>query len=148
MIGESYMSSNYTIEQRIPTVLEYEKICSAVGWKEYMNFDVVEESLRNSLFGVVVRDHEEIVGMGRVVGDGQIYFYIQDIAVAPKHQGNGVGKLIMETIKGYLEEAAPDKSFVGLFASKGKENFYEQYGFHNHDGMTGMFGVIHNRKLQ
>lgn len=74
MIGESYMSSNYTIELRIPTVLEYEKICSAVGWKEYMNFDVVEESLRNSLFGVVVRDDEEIVGMGRVVGDGQIYF--------------------------------------------------------------------------
>jgi len=35
--------------------------------------------LRNSLFGVVVLHGEQAVGMGRVVGDGAICFYRQDI---------------------------------------------------------------------
>ncbi|PEE14203.1 GNAT family N-acetyltransferase, partial [Bacillus cereus] len=43
----------------------------------------------------------------------------------------------------YLEENAPDKAFVGLFASKGKGEFYEKYNFRNYSpNMTGMFKMI------
>ena len=43
----------------------------------------------------------------------------------------------------YLEENAPDKAFIGLFASKGKGKFYESYDFKNYSpNMTGMFKVI------
>jgi ribosomal protein S18 acetylase RimI-like enzyme len=72
-----------------------------------------EESLNQSLFGVIVQNQGEVVGMGRVIGDGRIYFYIQDIAVLPEHQNKGIGKLIIETIQEYLKENAPEKSFVG-----------------------------------
>nr|WP_244163261.1 GNAT family N-acetyltransferase [Paenibacillus pectinilyticus] len=61
--------------------------------------------------------------------DGRIYFYIQDIAVLSEHQNKGIGKLIRGTIKEYLKESAPEKSFIGLFASQGKESFYNKYGF-------------------
>lgn len=132
----------------MPTIAEYKNLCNSVGWTDYMNFDVAEESLNQSLFGVVIQYKDEMVGMGRVVGDGKIYFYIQDIAVMPEHQNKGVGNNIMEAISEFLKDNAPEKSFVGLFAAKGKESFYNKYGFNKHDGMTGMFGVIQESEIK
>lgn len=136
------MSTEYTITHRVPTFDEYTRLCTAVGWKEFMNFEVADKSLSQSIFGVVVERKGEAIGMGRIVGDGQIYFYIQDVAVDPDHQGHGVGRRIMEALMNYLKENAPEKAFVGLFASHGKEAFYRQFGLNDHEGMTGMFGVV------
>ncbi|MBP3964022.1 GNAT family N-acetyltransferase [Paenibacillus lignilyticus] len=141
------MNTAITVVRRIPTLAEYKQLCQGVGWNDYMNFDVAEESLSRSLFGVVIEDQGQPIGMGRVVGDGRIYFYIQDIVVLPSHQNRGIGRMIMETIKQYVEVHAPEKAFVGLFAAQGKESFYTKYGFQNHEGLTGMFGVIHNGQL-
>lgn len=66
-----------------PTLDEYVTLCSSVGWKEYMNFDVAEASLAHSVYSVMVKDRNEVIGMGRIVGDGAIYFYIQDVVVRP-----------------------------------------------------------------
>ncbi|MEC0373417.1 GNAT family N-acetyltransferase [Paenibacillus chibensis] len=140
--------NQYKTINRIPTIEEYKNLCTAVGWEDYMNFEVAEESLKKSLFGVLIQYKDEIVGMGRVVGDGKIYFYIQDVAVDPEHQSKGIGSLIMAEITDYLMKNAPEKSFVGLFASAGKESFYTKYGFNKHEGMTGMFGVIHEREIK
>jgi GNAT superfamily N-acetyltransferase len=141
------MSSEYITLNRIPTLAEYKALCVSVGWEEYINFDVAEDSLKQSLFGVVIQYEDEIVGMGRVVGDGKIYFYIQDIAVKPEYQGKGIGNKIMAAIQQFLKENAPDKSFVGLFAASGKESFYNKFGINKHDGMTGMFGVVHGGEV-
>ncbi|TDL30647.1 N-acetyltransferase [Jeotgalibacillus sp. S-D1] len=126
-----------------PTLEEYIYLCSSVGWKEFMNFDAAETSIRNSVYSVVVKDHNTIMGMGRIVGDHAIYFYIQDIVVHPDYQGKGIGKKIMSALLMYLEENAPDKAFIGLFASEGKGDFYEKYDFKDFSpSMTGMFKVI------
>lgn len=142
------MSTEYTVIHRVPTYEEYTRLCTAVGWKEFMNFDVADKSLKQSIYGVVVEQNGKAVGMGRIVGDGQIYFYIQDVAVDPDHQGQGVGRRMMESLMGYLRENAPDKAFVGLFASHGKEAFYRQYGLNDHEGLTGMFGVVIDGKIE
>lgn len=142
------MSEQYTTLLRVPTLHEYKSICDSVGWSDYMNWDVVQQSLNQSLFGVVIQHGDATIGMGRVVGDGMIYFYIQDIAVMTEHQGHGIGNRIMGAITEYLKEHAPEKSFVGLFAAQGKEPFYNKYGFNRHDGMTGMFGVIHEGEIK
>lgn len=142
------MRKDYKVLKRVPSVEEYKTLCTAVGWEDYMNFDVAEDSLLQSLFGVVIQYEDLIVGMGRVVGDGKIYFYIQDIAVLPEHQNQGIGKLIMNSITEYLKEEAPEKAFVGLFASQGKESFYHRYGLNKHNGMTGMFGVINHGEIK
>lgn len=142
------MTNHYQISRRTPTPEEYKALCAAVDWADYMNLEVAEDSLQQSVFAVVAQLGEEIVGMGRIVGDGKIYFYIQDIAVAPEHQGKGVGSMIMDEITEFLKENAPEKAFIGLFASQGRETFYRRYGLHNHDGMTGMFGVMHRREIK
>ncbi|WP_251550515.1 GNAT family N-acetyltransferase [Neobacillus muris] len=133
----------YKIENNFPTLKEYKYLCESVGWTDYMNFEVVETSLRNSIHCITVRDNEQIVGMGRIVGDGAIYFYIQDIVVHPDYQKKGIGNEIMNNLVEYLNKNAPDKAFVGLFASQGKEPFYEKYNIKDYSpNMTGMFTVI------
>lgn len=142
------MNNEYKVLTRTASIDEYKTICDAVGWSGFMNFEAAEEALKHSLFGVVVQYEDESIGMGRIVGDGSIYFYIQDIAVVSQHQGNGVGTLIMKALLSFLQEHAPEKAFVGLFASQGKEQFYNKYGFNKHDGMTGMFGVMHGGEIK
>ncbi|MCR6109937.1 GNAT family N-acetyltransferase [Bacillus sp. A301a_S52] len=118
-------------------------LCSSVGWEDYMNFDVAEISLQNSLFSVSIKKENKIIGMGRVVGDGAIYFYIQDVVVHPANQGDGIGKEIMNILMNYIEENGPNMAFVGLFASEGKEEFYQKYDFIDYSSnMIGMFKVI------
>ncbi|HDR6310158.1 TPA: GNAT family N-acetyltransferase [Bacillus cereus] len=133
----------YEFKHNIPTLEEYKYLCDSVGWTDYMNFDVANTSLKHSIHCITVKDNEQMIGMGRIVGDGFIYFYIQDIVVHPDYQKHGIGKEIMHRLVTYLHENAPDKAFVGLFASEGKESFYEKFDFKDYSpNMTGMFTVI------
>lgn len=133
----------YEFKHNIPTLEEYKYLCDSVGWTNYMNFEVAETSLKHSIHCITVNDNEKMIGMGRIVGDGSIYFYIQDIVVHPDYQKYGIGKEIMHRLVTYLHENAPDKAFVGLFASEGKESFYEKFDFKDYSpNMTGMFTVI------
>ncbi|PJK16199.1 GNAT family N-acetyltransferase [Chryseomicrobium excrementi] len=136
------MVNDYEVLYTTPTLDEYINLCSSVGWKDHMNFEVAEASLRNSVFSVIIKDNNKVIGMGRIVGDGAIYYYIQDIVVHPKYQGYGIGKEIMNTLMSYIENNAPNKAFIGLFASEGKVDFYEKYHFKDYSpNMTGMFKV-------
>ncbi len=67
--------------------------------------------------------------MGRVVGDGAMYFYIQDIVVDPNYQNMGIGNILMEKIESYLAASAKQGSTISLLAAKDKENFYTKYGY-------------------
>jgi GNAT superfamily N-acetyltransferase len=136
------MTSPYQIVERIPTLQEYRKLCTAVGWGAVMNFEAAELALPNSLYGIVVMHQEQVVGIGRIVGDGAIFYYLQDIAVLPEHQGQGVGSIILERLVSLVLNSAPEKAFIGLFAAKGTQSFYEQFGFRAWPEMTGMYQVV------
>ncbi|ACT03321.1 GNAT family N-acetyltransferase [Paenibacillus sp. JDR-2] len=137
-------SKQYEIIKRLPTVQEHKALWEAVGWGS-IHIEMSGQSIAGSLYGVVVEREGEVVGMGRVVGDGAMYFYIQDVAIAPEHQKQGLGKLIVEQLLDYIKERRHENglAFVGLFASHGNDAFYEQFGFKDHSpGMTGMFTVF------
>lgn len=51
-----------------------------------------EAALRTGLFSVTAFCEGKAVGMGRFVGDGAMYWYIQDMAVLPEYQGRGIEK--------------------------------------------------------
>ena len=120
------------IERRKITVDEYQTLRGTTDWFQLTD-DVVEKSLDNDLFSVCVLDHGKLVGMGRIVGDGAIYFYIQDIIVIPGHQGRGIGTLIMNEIESYLHENAFNNSFIGLMAAEGVQRFYHKFGYKERD---------------
>ena len=122
-----------TIRQRPPHIDDFLTLRHAVGWA---NCDraVVAKSIDNSLFWVSIYDAERLVATGRVVGDGAMYFYIQDVIVRQSHQGQGLGKQIMTHIEAYLEDNATEHATIGLLAAAGKEAFYERFGYLVRDG--------------
>lgn len=90
----------------------------------------VEKALANGLFRVSAISNGEVVGMGRLVGDGAMYWYLQEIIVLPEYQGKGIGKAIVNRLLDYIQNTAirGTKISVGLTAVKGKEPFYEKFG--------------------
>jgi GNAT superfamily N-acetyltransferase len=136
------MTNSIHIIDRTPTVDEHRALFEAVGWKLYAP-EAAERALQNSLFGVVAFDGETLIGMGRIVGDGGKFFYIQDFAVLPAYQGQGVGKQMMARLMDYIKANAPHEPFVGLFATGVAIPFYQQFGFEPHlDALTGMWTVL------
>jgi ribosomal protein S18 acetylase RimI-like enzyme len=139
-IQENLMSLRFVHQS--PGVDEYLKLRTAVGWRSLPE-EVVRTGMQNSLFSVCVYEGEEVVGCGRVIGDGAIYVYIQDIIVQPEFQGRGIGLRIMEHIMDFIYSALPDEIFVGLMAAKDVADFYKKFGFMERPpGRPGMFTVI------
>ena len=132
---------NYRIVERTPTIEEYSRLCRAVGWGEIINVQAAEKGLPRSVFAVVVlAPGGETVGMGRIVGDGAMYYYIQDIAVHPEHQGQGLGTKILNALFHYLQEQALPKSFIGLFSVPEAVGFYSRFTLQQRD-LIGLFTV-------
>ena len=126
-------ASNYKIKYSRPGTADFLRLRSQVGWGE-SDRRLAKLSLKHSLFHVVVYYGSRLVGMGRVVGDGYMYFYLQDVVVDPDHQGHGVGDLIMVELEKYLSNTARKGSTVGLLAAQGKEGFYKRYGYQARTG--------------
>lgn len=143
MTSLEQQSGRVVLVERVPTATEYRQLCESVGWGQVMNFEAAVEALPRSLHAVVACRNGAAIGMGRIVGDGAIFFYIQDVAVDPRLQGQGIGRRILEALVGWVHTHAPKKAFLGLFAASGTQSFYERFGFASHSGMVGMFQVIH-----
>lgn len=127
--------------ERPPTVAEYRRLRRAASWGE-MTEEGLAAGLPNALYSVVLELDQEVIGCGRVVGDGGLYFYLQDVIVLPGFQGRGLGARIMEALMAYLDRTARPGAFVGLMAAEGVEAFYEPYGFRRRpDDRPGMFRV-------
>ncbi len=135
-------TEGYRLTARLPTSDEYRAICTAVGWQDMMNFGAAPAALARSLYAVVVEHGGAAVGMGRLVGDGAIYFYVQDVAVLPEHQGRGIGRQVAAALVAWANDHAPDRAFLGLFAAAGTDRFYRQHGFERHEALEGMFQVV------
>jgi ribosomal protein S18 acetylase RimI-like enzyme len=131
----------YQAELRLPTTDEYLTLRKSVGWPLFSR-EVVTRALSNSLFGVCVRHADRVIGMGRVIGDGSIYFHIQDVVVDVDHQRSGVGKILMEELMKYINQNAGSHANVGLMCSKGRERFYEEFGFTIRPGEKFGAGMI------
>jgi GNAT superfamily N-acetyltransferase len=95
-----------------------------------VSFATAARALRDDLFDVVVLlDGETPVGCARVIGDGALTFYLQDVLVVPRMQRRGIGTKVMELVLGHLASLAPAGAFIGLMASPGTEAFFARHGF-------------------
>jgi GNAT superfamily N-acetyltransferase len=95
-----------------------------------VSFALAARALRDDLFDVVVLlDGETPVGCCRVIGDGALTFYVQDLLVVPKMQRKGIGTKVMELVLGHLASLAPPGAFIGLIAAPGTEGFFAKHGF-------------------
>lgn len=122
------MRDGYSIVERVPGVGDYNWVRSGAGLSSKLP-EAAELALANTLYAVRIEFAGEVVGFGRIAGDGGLYYEIVDIAVLPEHQGNGLGALVMESLMAYPRENAVSGAFVGLHAGRGVSRLYERYGF-------------------
>lgn len=134
--------NNISIQNRKIKVREFQLMRNSTGW-DPIEDNVVEKALENDLFSTCIYDDELLIGMGRVIGDGAIYFYIQDVIVLPQYKGEGIGRMIMENIEKFIAQSAHKNSFIGLMAAEGVHEFYKNYGYKvRPDNAPGMFKVL------
>lgn len=112
-----------------PKPSEYLLLRKLVGWGE-MPIDIIEKALTKNIYAVCAYNEiGEIVGSARIVGDGGLCFYIQDVMVHPQFQKQGIGTGLLVKVMEYLKINAPYNSYIGLMAAKDLEHFYQKFGF-------------------
>lgn len=119
-----------TLEENIIDVNTYLELRSSVGWKK-LSDEQAEKALKNSLFTLCAFEDGKPIGMGRIVGDGVVIDYIQDLIVRPDYQKSGVGRRIIERLISYVEETKIENTeiMLCLMCAKGREEFYKRFGF-------------------
>ncbi|HEV7397432.1 MAG TPA: hypothetical protein VGN86_13045 [Pyrinomonadaceae bacterium] len=79
------MNPAYVLVERVPTVAEYNRVRHAAGLA-IKNEIAAARGLANTLYGVCIEHSNEVVGIGRVIGDGGLFYDIVDIAIVKEHQ--------------------------------------------------------------
>ncbi|MGM0437788.1 MAG: GNAT family N-acetyltransferase [Bacillota bacterium] len=71
----------------------------SLGWIEYTkNMEKLIRALNNSLYILTAWDKNKLVGLVRVVGDGETIIFIQDILVLRQYQRQGIGSKLLKTV--------------------------------------------------
>lgn len=126
------------IEPGIPDVRTYLALRMAGGLSRFAP-EAAVEGLGGTLFGVLVKDGFETVGMGRLVGDGGCFVQVVDIVVLPSYQGRGLGRGIMAALMDHIHETLPRTVYVSLMADVPADRLYAEFGFqHTSPATVGM----------
>ena len=115
--------------------LDIKQNCSRVDWMSVsetlksvgMGFhdpDVHRQAFEASHTTVFVYNSGKLISFGRAISDGAYQAAIYDCAVIREYQGKGIGKIIMQNILRRVSHCN-----IILYASPGKEGFYQKHGF-------------------
>ena len=108
----------------------YLELRQKVGWKP-LSRQQAKQALDHSIITIVAYDNDKPVGMGRLVGDGAVICYIQDLLVIPEYQKKGVGGKLIEYLIEYVKkiQLPGTEMMLDLMCATGREKFYQKYGF-------------------
>ena len=131
------------IKENINNVEEFNYLYDAVGWESY-DRKVSEKGLANTTYSISIYDDSKIVGYGRLIGDGICFLYIHDVMVDPKYQNKKIGTQIMNKLLEKVNQVKLENPYVRVYlgASKGKEKFYERFGFITRENANLGSGMI------
>jgi ribosomal protein S18 acetylase RimI-like enzyme len=89
---------------------------------------------------VFIYSDDNLVGFGRAISDGEYQAAVYDCAVTAECQGHGVGSIIVREILKRVSNCN-----VILYASPGKENFYQKHEFRRMK--TGMARFVNEEAM-
>ncbi len=113
---------------------EIHALYASVGWTAYTDdLERLERAFAKSLLVLAAYDEGNLLGLLRLVGDGEAIVFLQDVLVRPACQRQGIGRaLIEEALRRY-----PDIRQVQLTTDRSEKTqaFYETLGFCRHEDM-------------
>ena len=91
-----------TFAEDIKDVSIYLSLRQQVGWVS-LTTEQAQQALDHSLKIITVYDDECPIGMGRIVGDGAVICYIQDLIIIPEYQSRHIGSMLIERLIAYVK---------------------------------------------
>ena len=134
------MTGALQVRQAAPAVGDFMQLRALMNWGAITEQQAAV-SIERSLDFAVIYDDEQLVAMGRVIGDGALFFYLQDVVVHPDYQHKGLGAAVMQSLEQYLKREAKAGATVALLAAEGREGFYEQFGYQQRTGQPLGLGM-------
>lgn len=111
-----------------PAPESYDALRESIDWPR-VGESAATQALAGSLHCLSLYNGATLIGFGRIIGDGAVNFYIQDVMIAPPYRGRGLGDQIMKRLMKWTKATLPKSATIGLMSVAGKEPFYERYGF-------------------
>lgn len=112
------------------SVKDYCELRSAVEWQPIIG-EQAQAGLDNSDFVIACRDGKNIVGCARIFWDKGYVAYLADVMVKPEYQKQGIGKKLVNECITYIDKQLKEgwRIKIVIVSAKGKEQFYEKFGF-------------------
>ena len=113
-----------TFAEDIKDVSIYLSLRQQVGWVS-LTTEQAQQALDHSLKIITVYDDECPIGMGRIVGDGAVICYIQDLIIIPEYQSRHIGSMLIERLIAYVKSITlkDSRMMLCLMCAKGREVF-------------------------
>lgn len=108
----------------------YLSLRNQVNWIK-LDREQARKALNNSLKIYTVYDDDKPIGMGRIVGDGAVISYIQDLIIIPEYQKKHIGSQLIQHLINYVDSITAENTrmMLCLMCAKGREEFYIKHGF-------------------
>lgn len=110
-----------------PTPGEFQDLFARTGWGS-LDEDTAARALAGSWIVCTARDDDGVLhGVGRVISDGAMHAYVNEMIVHPDSRGQGIGSAIISALVDEVHRRGVD--WIQLFAAEGRAPFYSRHGF-------------------
>lgn len=112
----------------IPTDAQLRELYDSVGWSAYTSDMLsLRGAIENSSTVVTAWDGDQLVGLARLISDGYVIAYLQDVLVNPSHQRRGIAT---ELVRQGFDPYGKARQHVLITDDEPYQRaFYESLGF-------------------
>lgn len=109
---------------------DYQRLRKEAGWVGLPD-EQAERGLKNSYCSLSAVHDGEVIGMARLLWDGGYCAYLTDVIVDGRFRGQGIGSALVNELRTILKSDLKEgwQVKILLLAAKGRESFYERFGF-------------------
>lgn len=112
----------------VPSAEALVQLYEAVGWSAYTKDPAqLKRAAAGSSLLISAWEKRELLGLARVISDGETIAYLQDILVHPDHQRRGIGRELF--IRAITPFAHVRQKVLITDDEPGQRAFYESLGF-------------------
>ena len=128
------MHITYTRE-KIFTQEQVQELFLSVGWISGRYPSRLYKALPHSSTVITAWDGEELVGLARLLDDGELLAYMHYVLVRPAYQGQGIAGTMVRMVK----ELYKDYLYIEIMPEERKNAaFYQRFGFRVMEGGAAM----------